>query len=204
MFNYKYKTKKAKGFIGSIGDDLPSLIPLFFALMLFFGALAFAFTTINERNSLINTYIDSLTIAKNALSDGSFADLNEFKATQNNIVTMSNYIFGLIYLPSNKSDQEGFDFESMLAQDFHQSFVGDCSNGDIALNFNVAITNNNSDNCSVNDYFYVSSSSVQEKINNNENLLQNIKSHKYFYYLYPVTLLTHNGYQIVYLLVIVW
>ncbi|PIU22589.1 MAG: hypothetical protein COT14_00330, partial [Candidatus Diapherotrites archaeon CG08_land_8_20_14_0_20_30_16] len=78
--------KSSRGFIGSIGDDLPSLIPLFFALMIFFTALAFAFTTINEKNATINTYLDSLTIAKTALSDGSFASLSEFQNTGKNIV----------------------------------------------------------------------------------------------------------------------
>ncbi len=200
---------KGKGFIGSIGDDLPSLIPLFFALMIFFASLAFAFTTINERNVLINTYIDSLTIAKTALSDGSFASLDEFRATQNNIVTMSNYIYGLIYLPTDAASQKNFNFEENLKGNIKDSFVGICANGDIALNSNLGIntTGGTSTPCDIveNGRFYVASSSVEEKLNDaSVNLLDSIKNRKYFYYLYPITLLTPNGYQVVYLLVMVW
>jgi hypothetical protein len=39
-----------RGFLGPIGDDLPSLIPLVFALTIFFTVFYLTFSTFNERN----------------------------------------------------------------------------------------------------------------------------------------------------------
>jgi hypothetical protein len=200
-----------KGFIGSIGDDLPSLIPLFFALMIFFGALAFAFTTINEKNSTINTYIDSLTIAKSALSDGAFASLSEFNETQSSFVTLSNYMYGLIYLP----DDAEYDFESLFEYDVKDIFVKECDNNkSMNLYADLYVDNTglvDSDPCSGAgrewQNFLIASPSALEKINVEEDsygLLQEIKNRKYFYYLYPVTILTPVGQKVVYLIVLVW
>ena len=91
-----------KGFIGSIGDDLPSLIPLFFALMIFFAGLAFVFTNINDKNTQMNAYLDSLTIAKSALGKSSFSSHEDFMNTSKDLIVLSNYMFGLIS-PSNEN-----------------------------------------------------------------------------------------------------
>ena len=40
-----------RGFIGSIGDDIPSLIPLTFALVIFFAAFAFAFNAFDQKQN---------------------------------------------------------------------------------------------------------------------------------------------------------
>lgn len=206
--NLKQKTISKKGFIGSIGDDLPSLIPLFFSLMIFFAGLAFAFTTINDRNTVINTYVDSLTIARTALSDGSFASIEEFLKTQKDLVTMSNYFYGLIYLDPNNPN---FNFESLFDNDFSNVFIMSCNSNDGLSNTTILsylsdpqikITNNEYDNCIPEKYF-VYSASINDKIND-PNLLQEIKSRNYFYYLYPVNILTSNGYKVVYLIIMVW
>ena len=53
-----------KGFLGPIGDDLPSLIPLIFALIIFFTVFSQTFSTFDERNTMFR---DSLTVVR--LSD---------------------------------------------------------------------------------------------------------------------------------------
>lgn len=55
---------KEKGFLGPIGDDLPSLIPIVFALIIFFTVFTQTFNTFDSRNILFK---DSLTVIK--LSD---------------------------------------------------------------------------------------------------------------------------------------
>jgi len=197
-----------KGFIGSIGDDLPSLIPLFFALMIFFAALAFAFTTISEKNATINTYIDSLTIAKTALSDGSFASLSEFQNTGKDLVSMSNYLYGLIYIPKGSSD---FDFEELLRQNIKDVFIQACNQGALKFNDSLVLTKKGISNTAYCDdenlgsYFFVANSNVKNELEQSDfDLLEQLKHKKYFYYLYPVTLLTPIGYKVVYLLVLVW
>ena len=47
-----------RGFLGPIGDDLPSLIPLLFALMMFFYVFTTSWNAFDQKNVLFN---DSLT-----------------------------------------------------------------------------------------------------------------------------------------------
>jgi len=211
MFLKKIKIKNKlnqskKGFIGSIGDDLPSLVPLFFALMIFFAALAFAFTTINNRNAVINTYIDSLTIAKSALSDASFSTLAEFKSTQSNIVTMSNYIYGIVYIP----DDATFNFENDLQNNFENVFVQDCDDNAFKISEGKYINKlgnlQQSGSCiaDLNTSYLAGSSSAMQKLTSGDSLYNEIIHRQYYYYIYPVTVLTPKGYMILYMFILVW
>lgn len=201
---------KIKGFIGSIGDDLPSLVPLFFALMIFFASLAFAFSTINTRNATINTYVDSLTIAKSALSDASFSGINEFKATQNGIVTMSNYIYGIVYISKNNS----FNFETELKTNFKDLFVKECddnsfkisSESNIYLDKHGGLSNFINCNSQIDKTYVAGSSSAIQKLtqNSDNSLYDEIVNRKYYYYMYPITVLTPKGYMIFYMFILVW
>jgi len=192
-----------KGFIGSIGDDLPSLIPLFFALMIFFVGLAFAFTTINTKNITINTYVDSLTIAKTALSDASYSNYDEFLETNKSLVTLSNYIYGLIYF-----DDPEFNLESFFEGNLQDAFIKLCSNKNILLKEDFMLTSSGTtqEYCEDEKTFLITSSSVKEKLDADDSysIFVDFKHKKYFYYTYPVTLLTPLGYKVVYLLVLVW
>ena len=58
------KIMGSKGFLGPIGDDLPSLIPLIFALVIFFSTFTFAFSVFNEKNSDFQSDLDVLNIAR--------------------------------------------------------------------------------------------------------------------------------------------
>ncbi len=200
-----------KGFLGSIGDDLPSLIPLFFALMIFFASLAYAFTTINERNDFINTYIDSLGIAKASLGDASFVDLQDFKSSSNKVVTAANYIYGLVYIPKESGSDESVDFGKIF-EDVDYGFICKTDIGDIRLSSTSAIVNgkfvNNANDifCS-NDgssSFYLASASVKEELQTSSDLTELLAYKKSYSYIYPATLLTDAGNIVVYLVVIVW
>ena len=53
-----------KGFIGAIGDDLPSLVPIVIALLLFFLVFGAALTTYNTQNSDLRERIETLSVAR--------------------------------------------------------------------------------------------------------------------------------------------
>lgn len=55
---------KTKGFLGPIGDDLPSLIPLLFALLIFFGTFSFSYSVFSRKNADFARDIDVLNISK--------------------------------------------------------------------------------------------------------------------------------------------
>ncbi len=188
-----------KGFIGSIGDDLPSLIPLFFALMIFFAGLAFVFTTINDRNSQMNTYLDSLTIAKSALGKSNFSSYEDFMNTSKDLVILSNYIFGLV------SPEQGFDLEGLT--NYKELFVSQC-NDKIIFSEDFCIPEGNCD-CEDQEYYFRASRNVENKLNKEYNgdfseFIEYVKTRKYFQYIFPVTLYTPNGTKVVYLYVLTW
>lgn len=68
-----------RGFLGPIGDDLPSLIPLVFALMIFFGAFGVAFGAFNNRGREFEMQIEALRISTDLKSNSYFAGFEEFK-----------------------------------------------------------------------------------------------------------------------------
>jgi len=53
-----------KGFIGPIGDDLPSLIPLLFGLVMFFSIFTLTFNSFDARNTGFNNDISVMRIAR--------------------------------------------------------------------------------------------------------------------------------------------
>lgn len=53
-----------KGFLGPIGDDLPSLIPLLFALLIFFSTFTFSYSVFSQKNAGFEKDIDILNIAR--------------------------------------------------------------------------------------------------------------------------------------------
>ncbi|MBU0662598.1 hypothetical protein KKH30_03150 [Candidatus Micrarchaeota archaeon] len=67
-----------KGFIGPIGDDLPSLIPLLFALMIFFSTFTFAFSVFDEKSRAFSRDLKVLEIARVLRSDGYISGAGEF------------------------------------------------------------------------------------------------------------------------------
>lgn len=53
-----------KGFLGPIGDDLPSLIPLLFALLIFFATFSFSYSAFSQKNTSFQRDLDVLNIAR--------------------------------------------------------------------------------------------------------------------------------------------
>lgn len=186
-----------KGFIGSIGDDLPSLIPLFFALMIFFAGLAFVFTAINDKNAQMNIYLDSLTIAKSALGKSSFSSHEDFLNTSKDLVILSNYMFGLI---SPKSDFS-------IPNNYKDFFVKECNDGTIIFNEDFSIPENNY-YCGREEKIYLRTSrNVENKLNEYNyfyEFIEYVKTRNYYQYIFPVTLYTQDGYKVVYLYVLTW
>ena len=193
-----------KGFIGSIGDDFPSLIPLFFGILLFFSTIGFALTTINQRNAYINTYIDSIKIAKTALGKGLISNYNQFEQIKRKIVGTSTYIVGLIYVDKNiLYEEESFlsDFLTDITKDSFIKESEDC----------ISFTKDNSikiGSCLSDDYnyFVFSSPNLKDQLDDFDSIdLTDItKTNKFYSYIYPIGLYTKKGVLPVYLVVFVW
>lgn len=69
----------ARGFIGPIGDDLPSLIPLLFALVVFFSTFAFAFGVFEARSRDFQHDLKALQLAHALKANGYVGSAAEFR-----------------------------------------------------------------------------------------------------------------------------
>jgi len=58
-----------RGFIGPIGDDLPSLIPLLFGLVMFFSTFTLTFNTFDDRNVQFDDDISIMRISRTLQSN---------------------------------------------------------------------------------------------------------------------------------------
>ena len=74
---------KQKGFLGPIGDDLPSLIPLVTALILFFGAYGVIYRGFNEKNADIEFKLNTNVLANRLRETSYFSTPGDFEAICN-------------------------------------------------------------------------------------------------------------------------
>jgi len=94
-----------KGFIGPIGDDLPSLIPIVFALAVFFSAFNVALENFDSKNIGFSDDLDALKIARVLRSNGYIVNYENFQQLCNLVEVRSvNYAAGIAELNSNPED----------------------------------------------------------------------------------------------------
>ncbi|MCX6802727.1 MAG: hypothetical protein NT067_06475, partial [Candidatus Diapherotrites archaeon] len=98
---------KQKGFIGPIGDDLPSLIPIIFSLVVFFTAFTATFSVFDKGNTRFDRTIKILKISDQMRGDKYINDIGEFKELCENIsISGVNFKAGIVELR-----QEGSPFD---------------------------------------------------------------------------------------------
>ncbi len=72
-------TLRATGFLGPIGDDLPSLIPLIAALIIFFGAYGTIYRDYAEKNELLEMTIRVNRLGRDLRGSSYVTSTNEFE-----------------------------------------------------------------------------------------------------------------------------
>ncbi|MBI5553426.1 MAG: hypothetical protein HY917_01665 [Candidatus Diapherotrites archaeon] len=86
----------AKGFIGSIGDDLPSLVPILFALLIFFSVFSFSLDAFNSRKLFFDRQLEITRIADGLRSNGFLLEYGQFRdLCLKLVVSRMNYFAGL-------------------------------------------------------------------------------------------------------------
>ncbi|MFA6268938.1 MAG: hypothetical protein WCW13_02400 [archaeon] len=70
---------KSKGFIGPIGDDLPSLIPIVVSLVLFFTIFALTLNTFNSKNLYIEKQMNLTSVAREIKGDSLILSIEDFQ-----------------------------------------------------------------------------------------------------------------------------
>lgn len=118
------KLKNARGFLGPLGDDLPSLIPLIFALIIFFSAFTSAFNTFDKRNSAFQAELEVSSIASAMRADSYIGGYDGFQERCKRITASDvKYKIGIIELPLRVDD--GVSTINPLNPDFYSFPSGD-------------------------------------------------------------------------------
>ncbi len=80
-----HKGASSKGFIGPIGDDLPSLVPIVISLVIFFSIFALTLSTYNSKNALIRQQIEMTSVARELKGDSLILGVDQFNNKCNDL-----------------------------------------------------------------------------------------------------------------------
>lgn len=86
-----------KGYIGAIGDDLPSLIPIFLSITIFFSVFLNTFNVYRTTTDLYSLKNDALVISNIIKEEPLFIDYEAFIGTCNKVNT--NYNWNIFVTP---------------------------------------------------------------------------------------------------------
>ncbi|MFH0955353.1 MAG: hypothetical protein V1777_04590 [Candidatus Micrarchaeota archaeon] len=129
-FAKKFSKKlNRKGFIGPIGDDLPSLIPLTFALVIFFGAFAFAFNAFDQKKIDFDQKFALLRIGQTLKGDNLIENYEKWNALCHNVeVRNFKYRAVVFKIPVNTGQYQ--DYQFFKEQQGHDP----CNNSNLGTN----------------------------------------------------------------------
>lgn len=98
------RTKSKRGFIGPIGDDLPSLVPIVVALLLFFSVFGFTLNSFNAKNDLIKKQTDFTSVARSLKGDSLILSPGQYTNRCNEIkLKLLPYNFMAAIYPADES-----------------------------------------------------------------------------------------------------
>ncbi|MFH0905704.1 MAG: hypothetical protein V1824_00015 [archaeon] len=89
MFKKMHNSKK--GFIGAIGDDLPSLIPIFVGLVIFFSVFQNTYTVYKKNSDLYSLEQEAISIASSLKQEPVIANYEGFTKSCNLISSTVNW-----------------------------------------------------------------------------------------------------------------
>jgi hypothetical protein len=109
------KSLNKKGFIGAIGDDLPSLIPILISLLLFFTIFSLTLNTYNSKNVILRKNMGLMSISRELKGDSLILDVNQFKLRCDNTrLTTHAYNFRVGIYSNEKLTQLATNGEQII------------------------------------------------------------------------------------------
>ncbi|MFA6065220.1 MAG: hypothetical protein WCW44_01355 [archaeon] len=122
------KSFTQKGFIGPIGDDLPSLVPIVTALLLFFTIFTITLNTYNTKNLEITKQVEMTSVARELKGDSLILDVNQFDTKcRSTKLKKYPYNFMTAIYPSEKDISKAVvDFANIASSaDFGENILKD-------------------------------------------------------------------------------
>ncbi len=114
--------------MGPIGDDLPSLVPLIFALIIFFSTFTYAMNSMDSRNNDFDADLSTLNIARIMRSNGYITGIDDFRRLCGMInVSGLNYEVALVEteLTYDESHYSGYDNQEYQGVDVFELRIFD-------------------------------------------------------------------------------
>jgi hypothetical protein len=68
-----------KGFLGAIGDDLPSIIPIVVALLLFFTVFSITLNSYNSKNFVLKKNMNLMSVSRELKGDSLLLGVDQFE-----------------------------------------------------------------------------------------------------------------------------
>ena len=140
LFSYEKKAlMREKGFIGPIGDDLPSLIPLLFALMIFFYVFTFTWGIFDQRGNAFEDAIAALRVGNTMKGNNYMRGIESFQERCSEAQSIRNIKFmaGLLQLSTGPSTGPSQSFEGIDIETLEEKFFGTESQKYICTNTNL-------------------------------------------------------------------
>jgi len=111
------KQKRKKGFIGSIGDDVPALIPIVISIVIFFSAFGYSMNLFNLKTDTYLKTMEAFSIARTAKGNNVISTFDDFnKACEKNQLSNSKFFY---FLMDPEDLNEGFDVREFREYKFN-------------------------------------------------------------------------------------
>ena len=104
---------KSKGYIGAIGDDLPSLIPIFLGITIFFSVFLSTYNVYRNNTDFYSLKNDAINISGILKEDPLFSDYNAFVKTCAKVNTKYNWNAFVIPLDLNTDNYQVFQVSNI-------------------------------------------------------------------------------------------
>ncbi len=101
--------KSKKAYIGAIGDDLPSIIPIFLGLTIFFAVFMSTYNVYKNSNDLYSLQNETIKIANTMKSEPLIADWNAFDKACKKVNSKYHWNSFLVDLDLNSEKYRGLN-----------------------------------------------------------------------------------------------
>ena len=105
--------KNKKGYIGGIGDDLPSLIPIFVGLTIFFAVFLNTYNVYRNNTDLYSLRNDAINISGIIKENPLISDQNQFIKSCNRVKTKYNWNAFVTPLDLNSQNYKGLTINDL-------------------------------------------------------------------------------------------
>jgi len=103
--------KSQKGFISSIGDDFPSLIPIFLGLLIFFSVFLSSYNTYKVNTTNFSLQQQAISVTGIMRTEPVISDYNSFVSICNKVNTNKKWVAFLTDLDMNVSKQKALPLD---------------------------------------------------------------------------------------------